>query len=443
MEAGTGAGQGAGPPGECGAWPRNLKNPKGAWSAMRVLVTLALLASLLSGCTVLGSDGPTVATAADWQPVADRAARAWAEDATLVGISGGELDDRARAEFGDELADAREEYEEERAEAKAEGDEEDMEEFDEAAEQVDLFFDLAQVVVDTPDDKVGDGRATVWMYSYVAESAGAEYFVAVAHGDAVLKKSSEDMGGFDDFGSHDAEPLGDWSIDSDEAADAAALGDPDYARLCGETNVASSVNLVAGEDGPVWSVGIEAYEFEGDEPDEAYLAIDANDGSILKDEAVVVEDAVDVVLQELGRDDGTFLASVATSSESIFDVLDGRHLELAVEASISPAPAQPVTATITDPMGTQTVLTLGLEANPGRATQSVVLSVVPNGTYSVQFDVPLSVFSSWRMSWCTDGTPEDYDDSFEVPACLLLSQSGGDGGETLSPAPRWARAWLR
>ena len=400
---------------------------------MRALLAALLLSSLLAGCSgAAGSDGPALASAADWEAAARGAASAWAEDAYLVGIESGELDDAARAELAAELEEARQELEQARAEGEEDGSGADL-------ATLERLLAMAQRVADTPDPDIGDGLASVWTYTYAARSElGDAFFVAVARGEVLFAQSESDLGGFGGDDSS-AAAVGEWSVDSDDAASAAALGDADYARLRGAPQTASYASLSAGADGPVWSLGIES---DSDEGESASLAVDANDGSIVRD-AAVAQPVIDVVEQEVGESQGSFIAAVAAAQTLRFDVLDGRHLELAIEAAMFPPPAQPITATLTDPLGAQTVLTLQLGADPRRVEDNAVLSVVPNGTYELRFDVPLSPFATWRMSWCTDGTPVDYEDAFEVQACQLLAQSGGSGGETLSRSFRWAGAWLR
>lgn len=399
----------------------------------QALLTATLVASLLAGCTVPGSDGPALATAGDWQPAADRAAKAWAEDAVLVSIAGSELDDANRAELARMVDEGREELAEQRGEVNEEDLEgEDRAGFESGMEAAEEFLDLADRVASTPDPTIGDGKASMWAYAYASASEDGGFFVAVARGRAVLD-TGDDVYGDSGFGFDDDATLGNWSVDSDSAAEAAALDNADYARLCGGSNVAANYELSQGARGAVWAVGVEAYDEDGDADESVYLAVDAMDGSIVQDDVVVAQ-VIDVMRQEAGEDRGAFAANVQARQERLFDVLDGRHQSLAFEVQMQPAPVQPVTVTLVDPLGMKTTLTLSGGQNPLAASASVVLAAVPNGTYQVEFSVPLGLYSQWRSTWCTDGTPLDDEDAYA--SCALVVQSG----DSLAARARWP--WL-
>ena len=407
----------------------------------QAFLTAILVASLLAGCAAPGSDGPALGTAADWQKPADKAARAWAEDAVLVSASASELDDANRADLAEMVDEGREELAGQRGDVNEEDlDEEDRADFESGVKAAEDFLDLADLVARTPDPSIGDGKASMWAYTYGSESEGATFFVAVARGRVMLDTGDDEMPGFGSGGAGEA--LGNWSVDSDAAAAAAALDDADFARLRDAGNVAANYQLSQGARGAVWAVGIESYDEDGDLDESASLAVDAADGSILKDDEVVAE-AIDVLGQEAGEERGAFAANVQARQERLFDVLDGRHQSLAFEVQMQPAPVQPVTVTLVDPLGMKTTLTLSNAQSPFAASGSAVLAAVPNGTYQVELSVPLGLYSQWRYTWCTDGTPLDDEDAYA--SCALVVQSGdgstGARGETLSRWLRWAGAW--
>lgn len=401
---------------------------------MRVPLALAflLLAGALAGCSSLGSDGPTVATARDWQSVADHAAHKWAEDAVLMSASASELDDAARAELDGQMDEAREEIDEMRKDGDIPED---------AEAEIKASFDLAQIVIDTPDPKVGDGKSTLWGYVYAAASRPDELdFVAVAHGDVVYH--DDDDGFVDEFDVDVGRPLGNWSVDSSEAAAAASLGSEDFVAVCGLTNLLVNFHLTEGEGATLWSVWAAAGEAEGD-LDEASVAIDAATGSIIKDQAI--EDVIQVLQQEAGEEGGSFFLGVDTTQGTGFKVVQQGHAQLAFEIQMFPAPVQPVTVTITDPNGTVTQLTLQQGQSPNRAETQALLDMVPIGTYDIEIRDPIATLDQWQFSWCTDGTPLDEDEGGDAPACALLDQSGGSEanprGETLSRLHRWVAPW--
>ncbi|MEK6976202.1 MAG: hypothetical protein AABY18_07660 [Candidatus Thermoplasmatota archaeon] len=402
---------------------------------MRLLLVLVIVGSLLSGCTT-GSDGPTLATARQAQGPADRAAESWADDATLVGASAFELDDAARKETGDELDEGRDAV----RKAHDEGDLPD----DEYEEAMDLFrvFDR---VVSVNDDAPGDGRAAVWFFTYVSAAApDTQYGVAVAKGSAVYTK--EDGEAADEFDLEDAtEAIGDWSVDSDDAADAAALGNADYPRLCASANVVAYSALAQGKNGPVWYIGAELQDSEGEEVDEVFLAVDAVTGSLVQDEVIEV---IQSLYQESGVLDGTFTGTVAETQRGTFEVVDDRHLQYAVDVIVQPPPVQPMTVTITDPLGVATKITVERGQAPFVALGEALVDGAPVGTYDVALEMPVAVRHDWQVSWCTDGAPGDQDDldnracrAFEGTSSGNAPVRAGLAGETLSGLDRWLGAW--
>lgn len=149
-----------------------------SWRAAILGALVLLAAPLLAGCVGTAS----AASAKEWQTPADEAAKAWDADATLVNVVGAEgtfpMALAARF-FGFDDGAGGEDW------AEAEGDE-----------------------------KVGDGKAELWLYRYVSENKETAYAVVVAEGKVI--RAEEDSRHEEDA------PLGAWVLDSD-AALAAAL----------------------------------------------------------------------------------------------------------------------------------------------------------------------------------------------------------------------------
>lgn len=147
---------------------------------LRAVFTAALLliaAPVLAGCVGTAS----AASAKEWQTPADEAAMKWDADAALVNVIGAEGTfpmNLAASFFG----------------------------FDEGASDED--WSTAE-----GDEKVGDGKAELWLYRYISPNKEKALAVVVAEGKVV--RAEEDARQEDDT------PLGAWVLDSDAALEAA------------------------------------------------------------------------------------------------------------------------------------------------------------------------------------------------------------------------------
>lgn len=409
---------------------------------MRLLLALAVVATALAGCNAL-ADGPELQSARQALPAAERAAQRWSDDAVLVGASAFELDADGRREMRDELADAREEIDEAYRQDELNKSERD---------EILRAFRVYDRIAGADSDKPGDGRAAAWFFAYLSPSKDVVLAVAVAGGRVVFEEDGEDAG--DDFDLDDVEPVGEWGIDSTAAAEAAGIGDADYRSLCDASNVMSFQQLTVDDGRAVWFVGVQAMG-ETDGPEDAYVAVDAVDGSLVQDAIDLPDEFADLLLAESGVVDGDFLLTVETTATATFEVEDDRHEAMAAWVSLSPAPLQPVTVTITDPEGTATGFTF--TPQPGSVgftvQQDGLLPAAPAGEYRIDVSTGLAPRQEWVVMWCTDGVPVDEDD-VENSACLALweqQQEDGDGdspaggarlgGETLSRVHRWLGAW--
>lgn len=392
---------------------------------MRLLLVAALLASSLAGCADLGStDGPALASAQQALGPADRAAEQWDAGAQLLGASAIEMDEQARQEAKDEL-------DEEFDGLREEHDDGDLS--DEEYAELTQLFDSFRRIVETPDSAPGDGRAAVWYFVYLNGAGTSLYTIAVSQGKVLLGQqdgdAAEEFGGDGFYG-----VLADWRIDSDDAAEAGQLANPEYSMLCDADNIVAFSSLMQGETGPVWFIGAER-QADGT-PDEAFFAVDANTGSLVQDEVTDVID--DLVFQESGMDDGRFTGAAQAGMTVPFEIEDDRHMALAVHMSVSPAPLQPVEVTVTDPQGMQGSFTIVAGEAPFFAEGSVFMASPP-GTYEVRIEVPLALTMSYDLSWCTDGVPTS-EGEFQPPACSLM-EGTATGGETLSRLGSWVLPW--
>lgn len=388
------------------------------------VILLLATAPLLAGCTAVtgGDDGPALATAQQAQPAADRAAKAWAEDAQLYGASAIELDREARREAADDLADSREEIDE----ARADGDLEDEE-----VEQIERMLDVYERIVRADGDLPGDGRAAVWFFVYAAPSMPDPFMVAVHRGHSILQGSEEfmlDEADADDLG----EPLGEWKVDSDDATDAARLGSPDFQTLCGSANVVAFTNLGQGADGPVWYIGAESDNDEL-ELDEVFLAVDAINGSMVLDEVDTPLDDVETLYREAGFELGSFAMAAPRTDSYKFEVRQDGHARIAYAVSVSGLPVDPVTFTITDPNGNQSLITVSMQEDEA----TLLVEGAPAGSYDLEVTATLAPYADWDFGFCTDGVDDLDDMPFIEDACDLIDDSydAAAGGEATAARP--------
>lgn len=380
---------------------------------MRALLGLLLLVSILSGCTGPGPQDSSLLTARQAFGPATRAAEDWDAGAVLFGASALELDDAARLEMKADLEEQRANLQTARAD-----DEVSEDEYDTAS----AFLGVFERVAATPDDAPGDGRAPVWVFAYLNEAADAGLTLAVANDDVFF--STEDQAAMARFALDGGLlPVGEWSIDSDDAAEAGKLANPDYALLCTAQDIVASSTLVHGEKGPVWLIGAQR-QTAGQTPKEAYLAVDAATGSLVQDEVVAIEEQL---YQESGRTPGTLLGA-QVSADHEFEIENDGHAQMAVHLAVSPAPAQEVRLTVTDPLGATQSFTVVVGEAPFFAQNSVLLASPP-GLYQVHLETLVATRLDYEVSWCTDGIPTSQGD-FRPRACDALPDPSG--GETLS-----------
>jgi hypothetical protein len=339
------------------------------------------------------------------------------------------MDAAARAEADDELSDEREELDE----ALADGDM-DADEHRDAM----TYLDTLAIVTGADGDIPGDGLAAVWFFVYYSPEQADPFLAAVSRGHVVLDGSDSDLADHADLGDLGS-PLGDWMVDSDDAAAAAALGSDDYKGLCAGSNVMAFTTLSFQDNAPVWLLGVESQDDDGGE---AFLAVSALNGSLVQDQVDTPADVVMTLWQESGEDAGNVVAGAAQTQTTSFNVqLDG-HAGLAFLAGANGVLVQPMTFAVIDPAGTRTETTLSVDHNEG----SFVLGSVPKGTYQVEVTSALAPFASWRIAFCTDGAEQEEPEGYAADACDALEEATGGldatlTGETLSRLAPWVRAW--
>lgn len=203
----------------------------------RLLAPLVALALLVPGCV-----GNAAASAVDAMSVAERAAKAWNEDAELAQALAYEGSFPAAllmqwAEYG---IGSREDFEKARE-----------------------------------DKRVGDGLAEVWAYRYIAAGAESSYLVVVDRDDNILRET--------ELPAREIElPLGEWSLDSDDAVEIALRENENMRRGLSRDDFAIFAVLHSEEGAAEWLVaggGMTGLDVLG-----GFVRIDATDGDILASE---------------------------------------------------------------------------------------------------------------------------------------------------------------
>lgn len=384
------------------------------------LLAAALLAvgALLAGCL---DEGPKELSARSALRQAERSAEDWSDDATLVGIGGIELGEATRAEAEQDMA----ELEEAAEMARDSG----------ADEEADLLDDLLRMlrIILAAKGEAGDGRAAAWIFTFTGPEGS--YVVAVGS-EGVLWGSDDGAQGDLTFlgeGFLGEAGVGDWPLDSDDAAEAAlelesfrtALEDPD-------TSVFTMLGRDDEDEHAFW-LFIAGAESDGeDEQETAIVAVDAVNGTVT-DVSDLLEELF--LFRESGSESGTLLPIETTATTSF--VLEHDHGLLAVHLDVTPPSPAGVQMVVRAPDGTQVAAEAAFVA--GVAAEAVVLlEDVRAGEYVVELATDLAVRHQWAVDWCTDGI------SFALPfspaSCDAIDQSSA-WAETLSPRLGWASPW--
>lgn len=202
---------------------------------MRLPILLAL-ASLVASPALAGCIGTAAASATEAMSAADEAARAWDADAQLVNIVGieGTFPALVAAAFG----------------ASSGSD-----------------WSAAE------DDKtVGDGLAELWAFRYVAPEKTRAYVVVVDKDDDVVRAEESFR--------RDDEPLGSWSVDSDDALDIARDANDALAKGVARDEFGVFALLHHENGGPEWVIaggGVDDLGVGG-----GFVRIDARTGDVLE-----------------------------------------------------------------------------------------------------------------------------------------------------------------
>lgn len=208
--------------------------------------TLAVIAALLASTILAGCIGTAAATAMETRSPADSAALAWDDGAQLAQVVGieGSLDFAAIAAAMSGAG------------PQSSGD------YDQASE----------------DEAVGDGRAEVWGYRYVASGKDAAYVVIVDRDGEILREGEEVRI------SALSTPIGEWGIDSDRALAIAKEANTGIsAGVEGESfAIVSVLRHEPGAENPVWLVAGGGGSLAG--AGGGFVELDAVTGEVLKSE---------------------------------------------------------------------------------------------------------------------------------------------------------------
>jgi hypothetical protein len=203
--------------------------------ALRLFLLFASIASLvLAGC--IGS--AQAASAKQNMGAADEAARAWSADARLAQVAGVEGTFASLAAAFAQVS---------------------TKDFSQAGE----------------DETVGDGLAEAWAYRYVAAGKDKSYVVVLDKEGNVVRKGEEAKRA-------DDRPLGAWSLDSDEAMEAAVKANADLAKGLGSRFFGVVAVLHQEGAGPVWLVAGGGGDLDGGAG--GHVLVDAVTGAILSSE---------------------------------------------------------------------------------------------------------------------------------------------------------------
>lgn len=206
--------------------PRATDEREGSSTARALLAVLLLLTVPLVGCADDGSDGEPPAegqvfTAREGLETANASAEEWSSEATLAGVTMIEHPGTPDEWPGDGFA-----Y--------------------------------------TPDEAVGDGRIAQWAYFYID---GEDHLAVYVNEAGETFQDEEPPGQMPD------EPLGDWPVDSDEAADA-AREDDNVSEILEADDAEVLYALQESQRGPAWLVRASSETME----EERTMVVDAASG---------------------------------------------------------------------------------------------------------------------------------------------------------------------
>lgn len=175
-------------------------------------LSLPLVFASLAGCI-----GTASATAMDREGKSTPAAKSWNPNAVLAGIMGveGTFQMGMWSDFADD---------------------------DAGSTSYASYYSSAST-----DKKVGDGKCSVWVYRYVVSGQQGAYIVVVKDGKVVREGYDPD---------HDATPIGEWRIDSDEALRIAKENNEGLRRGVGAQHfgVAQMLEREGGKSHATWTV---------------------------------------------------------------------------------------------------------------------------------------------------------------------------------------------
>lgn len=239
----------------------------------------------------------------------------------------------------------------------------------------------------------GDGLAPVWVFAFT--SGNGTLVVLVADGKA------EAHAGLDEgFGPmcDPCAPLGDWQLDSDEAADVAAAASEDYAALRGDPEAVATMALAAGANGTYWVAALVA-PMSGGTP--AVVAVDAVTG----EPADLAHVFAAPLVAETGAQ-GTVLTPFADQAIPLELAQDHAWVRVLVaERGFLGPPLQRVSVEVRAADGSTHAGSFVTQPFGG-GSALVVVDPAPAGAYTVALRMDLGAYLPLEVSWCSDGEPQ-------------------------------------
>lgn len=271
------------------------------------------------------------------------------------------------------------------------------------------------------DDAVGDGRAPAWLYAFATQDASLVLVLDpsghVTYRNETLETHQQanttarangfgDMGG---SGPSDRTVLTEvWKIDSNAAADRAAAHNATFGRLKGNGEEASALLIQGPHDKhPSWILFIRGH-LDGHRASAAVL-VDANNGTVSKlgRFGIGFSPFANYTFQFLSQEAGDLSASPNAAQPTRTDqfrLISNGHQELRLALiGENGLPFDRVTATITDPAGAKTTMTVNGAVPFMPSIAKTQLKDPQAGTYQVEFHLDQGPQQSVRLDWCTDG----------------------------------------
>ncbi len=331
-----------------------------------VVVSILLLASLLAGCgepSLTSNAGETVPAGALLQKALNNG-QGWDERARLVAIGALEVVPNGNTTAAIEKARA-------------------------ASKQY-------AALVPGGDQTLGDGKARAWAFDFVSPSKQRLSIVLAPSGEVTYREEGAYSG------STSLPDVGNFTVDSDQAASLAALKEPSFAKLQTIAEQGTIV-LTRADTGnrTEWIVALSAVQ-QG-VTQSSIVRVDARSGAVhLQGTAGNTTAKAKPVLppQEAGQVAGS-LAMGATNTQTFKLAKAHGNLSLLLELP-NPQPASQVRLTLTTPDGETITMSANafLPVVPSQPTSTRAQNV-PSGEYRVDTTLQSGLSQEFRLSYCT------------------------------------------